>query len=250
MAVAVHQRLVGDGAERQTQAAGFGLADQKFLEQKCMRADAFRGIVIAQRQQFVAQRQQAARLKADDRHAARGERRIGCNQPIEFGAGVVHKSRGEKGAAAAQRTFCIGRVRQMHAITAFDQHAQRGVEVFALIGAIESVGEQHHFAAVSRAERFAGRRKHIAPPLRQIALRADAGKFFKQLSQQRAPVAQIGQWREARRQRRVMRQIADQPVAQRQPVFRPARPAPRSSSSPCRRRSGIRAAGLAGNAKL
>ena len=105
VAVAVHQRLVGDGAERQTQAAGLGLADQKFLEQQCMRADALRGIVVAQRQQFVAQRQQATRLKADDRHAARGERRIGCHQPIEFGAGIVDQSRREEGAPAAQRAL-------------------------------------------------------------------------------------------------------------------------------------------------
>ena len=70
MAVAVHQSLPGDRAERQTQAAGLGLANQKLLEQQRVRADALCSVVGAQRQQLVAQRQQAARLQADDRHAA------------------------------------------------------------------------------------------------------------------------------------------------------------------------------------
>ena len=43
----------------------------------------------------------------------------------------------------------------MHAIAAFDQHPQRGVEIFALIGAIEGVGKQHDLAPIGRAERFA-----------------------------------------------------------------------------------------------
>jgi len=41
MAVAVHQRFPGDSAERQLQAAGFGLANQELLEQQGVRADAF-----------------------------------------------------------------------------------------------------------------------------------------------------------------------------------------------------------------
>ena len=201
------------------QTAGLGLAHQKFLEQQRVRADALCGVVRAQRQQFVAQRQQAARLQPDDRHAARGKRRVSRNQPIEFGAGLIDQAGRKKRPPAAQRPAAIRGLRQMHAIAALDQHAQRGVEIFALIGAVEGVGEQHDFAAVGRAERFGGGREHVAPPVGQGALRADAGKFFEQLSQQRTVVAQIGERREARRQRRIARQIADQPVAQRQPVL-------------------------------
>ena len=39
----------------------------------------------------------------------------------------------------------VRRQRRMDAIAAGDQHAQRGVEIFALEIAVESVGEQHDF---------------------------------------------------------------------------------------------------------
>ena len=78
--------LAAIGPSGSCEPAGRGLAHQKLLEQQRLRADAFRGLIGAQRQQFVAQRQQAARLQADDRHAARGERRVGRDQPVEFGA--------------------------------------------------------------------------------------------------------------------------------------------------------------------
>jgi len=58
-----------------------------------MRRDRFRGLVRAQREQLVAQRQQTTRLQADDRHAARGERRVGRNQPVELGARLVDQAR-------------------------------------------------------------------------------------------------------------------------------------------------------------
>ena len=106
----------------------------------------------------------------------------------------------------------------MDAIAARDQHAQRGVEIFALIGAIEGVGEQHDFAAVGRADRLGVGLEHVAPPCRQRAPGADAGEFLEQLSQQGAVVAPIGERGEARGQTRIARQIADQPVPQREPV--------------------------------
>ena len=220
----MHHGFRGDRSERQGEAAGLGLAHQKLLEQQRMRADAFGGVVRSQRQQFVAQRQQATRLQPDDRHAARGERRVGRDQPVEFGAGVIDQASREKGSAAAQRPAVICGPWNVDAVSGLDQHAQRGVEIFALIGAVEGVGEQHDFAAIGRADRFGVRPEYIAPPLRQRALRADAGEFLEQPSQQRAFVAKIGERGEARGQRRIARQIADQPVAQRKPVFgRPRR---------------------------
>ena len=101
MTVAVHQSLPGDGTKRQPQAASLGLANQKFLEQQRMRADAFRCRVGAQRQQLIAKRQQAAWLQADDGHATRGERRVGRDQPIELSAGVIDQPRRKKRPPAA-----------------------------------------------------------------------------------------------------------------------------------------------------
>ena len=95
--------FAGDSAERQLQAAGLGLAHQKFLEQQRMRADALGVVVGAQREQFVAQRQQAARLQPDDRHAARGERRVGRDQPVQFGARLIDQAGRKERPPAAQR---------------------------------------------------------------------------------------------------------------------------------------------------
>src|SRR5712671_2872294 len=53
VAVAVHQSLVGDGAERQLQVAGLRLANQKLLEQQRVRTEAFCGLVRTQRKQLV-----------------------------------------------------------------------------------------------------------------------------------------------------------------------------------------------------
>ena len=53
----------------------------------------FAAYVRAQRQQLVAKRQQAARLEANDGNATQGERRVGCDQPVELGAGVVDQAR-------------------------------------------------------------------------------------------------------------------------------------------------------------
>ncbi|MFX8381665.1 S-adenosylmethionine:tRNA ribosyltransferase-isomerase, partial [Acinetobacter baumannii] len=49
-----------------------------------MRADRPCVVVLAQRSQFVAQRQQAARFETDDRHAARGQGREGGDEPVEI----------------------------------------------------------------------------------------------------------------------------------------------------------------------
>jgi len=86
MAVAVNQRFRRHGAEGKFQAAGFRLANQKFLEQQSVGADAPGVIVRTQREQFVAKRQQTARLQPDDRHAARGEWGVGRDQPVQFAA--------------------------------------------------------------------------------------------------------------------------------------------------------------------
>src|SRR6266404_750698 len=101
MAVAVDQGFSGHGAERQLEAAGGGFANEKFLEQKRVRADGLCGVVAAKREQLVAQRQETARLKAYDRHATLRERRVSLNQPVKLGAGVIDEAGGEKRPSAA-----------------------------------------------------------------------------------------------------------------------------------------------------
>ncbi len=181
----MHQRLVGDGFERQAQPAEFGLAHQKFFEQQRMRAHALCRVVGTQRKQFVAQRQQAARLEADDGHAPRSIWRVGRDQPVEFGASVHRPNqRKEKCVHNIVDGCSSAGLRQVHAITARHQHTQCGVKIFALIAAIESVGEQHHLAAIFRAKNFTGGRKHVAPPRREASLGADAGEPLKYVAQQ------------------------------------------------------------------
>ncbi len=47
----------------------------------------------------------------------------------------------------------------MHPVAALDQHAQRRIEILALIGAIESVGKQHDLAPAFRSKCFAHQAK-------------------------------------------------------------------------------------------
>src|SRR5690348_10789297 len=103
MAMAVQQRRCVKRAERQAQAAGVGLPSQELLEQQRVRADSLCRVVLAEREQFVAQREQATRLEADDGYTARSEGPISCDQAIELGAGLVDQARGEECAAAAER---------------------------------------------------------------------------------------------------------------------------------------------------
>ncbi len=111
----------------------------------------------------------------------------------------------------------------MHAISAFDQNTQGGVEILALIGAIERIGEQHDLMAVCGADDFSVGLEHVAAEGGQGALRADAGKLLEQRTQQRTVIAPVGERGEAGGQVRIARQIADQPVTQRKAVFLRAR---------------------------
>ena len=68
----------------------------------------------------------------------------------------------------------------MHAISAFNQNPQGGVEIFALIDAVEGVGEQHDLMAICGAEDLGVGLEHVAAERGQGALRADAGKLLEQ----------------------------------------------------------------------
>ena len=126
----------------------------------------FCGLVRAQRKQFVTERQQAARLESDDRHAALSERGVCRNQPVQFMARLIDQSGRKKGSPAAHRAGWPGGPREMDPIAALDQHAQRRIEVLALVDAIEGIGEQHDFAPVFRPERLGGGLERVAPERR------------------------------------------------------------------------------------
>src|SRR6202012_1617925 len=169
-------------------------------------------VVLAQRQQLVAQRQQAAWLEAEDRHAARREWRVGLYQTVEFGAGLIDQTGGEKGSSAAERAAPAHRLWYVHAIAAFDQHAQGGIEILALVIPIESIGEQHDLAAIRGAKGLRIDAKRIAPERGQRPFGADACEFLEQRAQHRAVVARIRQPRNARGEGSVMREITDQTI--------------------------------------
>ena len=67
---------------------------------------------------------------------------------------MIDQAGRKKRPTAAQRPAPIRGLRDMDAVSGLDQHTQRGVEIFALIGAIEGVGEQHDLAAIGRAGRL------------------------------------------------------------------------------------------------
>ena len=67
----------------------------------------------------------------------------------------------------------------MHAVSAVDQHAQCRVEIFALVEAIEGIGEQHHLAAIFGPDRDGVGPEHVAPERGQGARGADAGEFLE-----------------------------------------------------------------------
>src|SRR6202021_3180669 len=128
-------------------------------------------------------RQQTTRLKSYDRNAAHGERRKGRDQSIQLVTGVIDKACGEESAPATQRTALIGWPRNVHAVSAGDQHLERGVEIFALVSAVEGVSEQNDFMPIRSADNFAFGREHVAPPFRQRALGADPGDALEQRAQ-------------------------------------------------------------------
>ena len=130
----------------------------------------------------------------------------------------------EERAPAAERTrAAVHGLRQMHAVAGGGEHAERGLDVLRLEIAVEGVGEEHDPARIVGAGQPRRLAPRIAAPARQAPARAQAGVFLRPSPQPRLVVAQIGEIGPARGERRIARQIADQPVAQREPVLGDAR---------------------------
>ena len=65
---------------------------------------------------------------------------------------LIDQAGGEKRSAAAHRPVAVGRPWHMNAVSALDQHPQRSLEIFPLVGAIEGVGEQRDLPAALRTK--------------------------------------------------------------------------------------------------
>ena len=103
VAVAVQQHLALAFGDRLGDAAGLSLAREKFLEQdrpaQASRSVSAPGSIDSE---FVAQREQAGGLEADDGHTARDERGGGGKDAAGLGARLLDQASGEKRAPAAQ----------------------------------------------------------------------------------------------------------------------------------------------------
>ena len=120
--------LVGDGAERQLQPAGLGLAHQEFLEGSAcaptaLASSSLRSEASSSRR---VKRQLGSSPTIGTPRAAKG---ASGDHAVELDRGFVDEAGGQEGAAAAQRTAAACGFRQMHPIPARREHAQRGVEV-------------------------------------------------------------------------------------------------------------------------
>ena len=149
--MAVEERAAAQRRERQGEPPGPRLGGEEFFEQHRAARHLGGAVILDDGRDFVAEREQAARLEADDRHAAR---RIGCERR-EGALGLlprfVDAADGEEGAAAAQRSrAAVGRRRDLDAVAAGAQDAERSAQVFRLEVAVEGVGEEDDVAGFGR----------------------------------------------------------------------------------------------------
>ena len=251
MAVAVQQRASRHPRERQGKHSRLRLARDELLEQQRIGGHQPRLLASEQRRDLVAEAEQAARLQADHRNSARGQRRKRGDASARPRAAPVDEPDRQESAPAAQRAAAaVGRPRQVHAVSPGGEHGQRGGDVLRLEIAVESVGEEHHRPRPLALPRADEGGSDAGPGSRQASAR-QRGRSRRALKpayrsdqspQPRMRVAQIGEPRPARRERRIARQVrrsADR--AARGRALPTAPPAPRSSCAPYRRRSDIRA---------
>ena len=203
--------------------------------------------VVGPRQQrlvLVAQAEQAGRLEADHRQAALDQRSQRRERAPRLAARLLDQADREEGAAAAERP----RRRPAPAGGRGSRRPPAPLRAARAISGSNQVVKVSTSSATSRpspagAAPSARRRHGCRMPARQRALGAEARAAARRAPPHRAAGRADAAASAARLAwRRVARQIADQPVAGREAVaLAGAGAAPRSSSAPCRRRSGIRA---------
>ena len=151
MAMAVHQRAVGDLLQRKIEPPGVRLARQEFLEGQRLLGEPLAPLALHHRRHFVAEAEQAARLQTDHRNAARDERRRArpaCARP----RGALRRPcrRRERCGRSTAGATSHRRLGDMHAIAAGVQHRERRIEILALEIAVERIGEEHDLRSSAR----------------------------------------------------------------------------------------------------
>ena len=173
---------------------------------------------LHERRNLVAEAEDAARLKPDEGNFAREERRERGDAARRFASRLLDETYCQESAPAAERPLPIGRLRQVHAVTGGGEHGERRLDVLWLEVAVECVGKEndHSRPCAAIARRLA---PYIGTPARQVASRAQPHISLRPLSQARRVVAHIGKFWPLGRERRVPRQVPDQPLAQREPTL-------------------------------
>ena len=82
---------------------------------------------------------------------------------------MIDEAGGEERATATQRTGAVRGLREVDAVAAGEEHAQRRLEIFPLVSTVEGIGQQYDLVPAGGAEDRAFGRKYIAPPRRQRA---------------------------------------------------------------------------------
>ena len=139
--MAVQKRTLLYRRKLQIEPSGGRFARQKFLEQQRVIGNAPRCIALHQRRDFIAEAEQAARLKADDRDIPFNVWRERSERAFRFRSRLVHFSDGKKRPAAAQGSAAVFRLRDSDLIAGRRQHRKRCVDIFALEIAIEGIGK-------------------------------------------------------------------------------------------------------------
>ena len=199
MTVAVDQRLAGDRCKRQAEPAVRRLGAEKLLEQESLRRELARLGILAQRQHFIAKGQKAARLEADNGHAAfdewhRAPRPSGRVRALALATRPA--DRNVRPQQSGRRLSAgLGRWTRYPAAVSTRSAASRFSRSKL---AVERIGEQDDFPAAFRPDRNVRGSKHITAPFRQIPARADPDELLRQAARRsRAGVAQIGERRDS-----------------------------------------------------
>src|SRR5262245_22060556 len=210
MAVPVQQRMLADRRKRQSASK---LASNEFFEHQCVLGKHSRTIALDQCRHLIAEADQTAWFEPDHRKAACHEWREGFDAALGFTPRLLDLADRKKRAPAAQ--WPVVWPQQMHPAAGGVQDSERGLDGLRLEITAERIHEQHDLAAISRADWCRGLPEGRAPA-RQAALRAEACDPFRQPSQPWNSVAQVEEPRQARRDRRIARQITDEASAPRQ----------------------------------
>src|SRR5437764_5023647 len=205
MAMSVEVRLARTvRAQGELELSAPRLAGEEFLEQQRLLRDGLDGAFLHHGSELVAQRQEARGLDSDDGNAALRMRAERVDEPRQLHPRLVHQAGAEERAPAAQRA----RRRVLDDATAGGFEDAAGcARVLGLEIAGEAIDEEDDvLARLLRRLRTVD----VAPPGRQLPLRAHAGELFGEPGERPRGVAQIDQRSELARRWSIAGEIGGQ----------------------------------------